>query len=112
MAELKYEDLPGYGQMVPIFNRVGEAYKMTLTTMLSSTKSPTPVEARSVCCWLAQRLHLRIRVSELAPVLKKHINAVRRAAPRIDKLRERDPRLRALTDKLLAELQQELGVDA
>lgn len=112
MNELKHEELPGYGQMLPIFNRVGAVYKMPLSAMLSSTKSPTPVEARSVCCWLAKKLRLRLTTNELAQVLRKHYNAVKRAAPRIEERRGTDPQLKAITDKLLADLQQELGVDA
>lgn len=111
MEELKHEDLPGYGQMLPILTRVGQAYKMTIAGMLHS-KSPTPLEARSVCCWLAQQLGLQLTFSEVAQVLRRSRNSAEHGVARVVRLRASDPRLRALTDKLLSELRAEMAAES
>lgn len=101
--ELRHEDLPGYGQMLPIFEAVGREYKMTLPAMLHG-KTPTPLQARQVCCWLTDRLKLRLTYVEIAQVLRRSRNCAPQGIAAIGRLRETDPWLRETTDRLLAEL--------
>ncbi len=103
MPELSHEDLPGYGRMRPIFDVVGREYQMTLAGMLHG-KTPTPLQARQVCCWLTDKLHPKLTFVEIAQVLKRSRNCVPQGIVAIDKLRETDEELRALTDRLLSEL--------
>lgn len=101
--ELRHEDLPGYGTMLPIFNAVGREYKMTLAAMLHG-KTPTPLQARQVCCWLCERLGVRLTYVEIAQVLRRSRNCAPMGVAAIEKLRETDAWVRATTDRLLAEL--------
>jgi len=103
MSDLNHEDLPGYGRMRPIFDAVGREYQMTLTGMLHG-KTPTPLQARQVCCWLAEKLKVRLTFVEIAQVLKRSRNCAPQGIAAIDKLREHDSHLREVTDRLLAEL--------
>jgi chromosomal replication initiation ATPase DnaA len=103
MTELSHEDLPAYGKMKPIFDVVGREYQMTLAGMLHG-KTPTPLQARQVCCWLAEQLKLRLTYVEIAQVLKRSRNCAPMGVAAIEKLRQTDDWLRVLTDRLLAEL--------
>jgi len=101
--ELRHEDLPGYGQMLPIFEAVGREYKMSLPAMLHG-KTPTPLQARQVCCWLCEKLGLRLTYVEIAQVLRRSRNCAPQGIAAIEKLRQTDEWVKTLTDRLLAEL--------
>jgi hypothetical protein len=105
MDELRHEDLPGYGKMRPIFDVVGREYQMTLVGMLHG-KTPTPLQARQVCCWLADKLKVKLTFVEIAAVLKRSRNCAPQGIAAIEKLRATDAWLREMTDRLLEELQR------
>jgi chromosomal replication initiation ATPase DnaA len=104
--ELRHEDMPGYGQLLPILNKVGGAYRMTLPAMLHG-KTPTPVEARQVCCWLAQQLGLRLSNGEIAQVMRRRTSMIGRYVTAIEEQRKRDPHVLQVTERLLNELRPE-----
>lgn len=105
MDDLNYEDLPGYGPLRPIFDVVGRQYQMTLKGMLHG-KTPTPLQARQVCCWLAHELKVKLTFVEIAAVLKRSRNSAPQGIAAINKLRARDSELREMTDRLLTELRR------
>lgn len=98
------EDLPGFGRMQPIIEAVTRAYKISETLMLHGGPGATPSEARRICAWLAFELKLRLSVPEIADVLGRHTQQIRRGIKTTERHRENDAGLRELTDKLLAEL--------
>jgi chromosomal replication initiation ATPase DnaA len=104
MSDLPLEDLPGYGVMRPILDAVTREYRMALTALIEGGKTPTPVEARQVCCWLAEKLKVRLAPVEIGDVLKRHRNTVPKGAATIERRRVEDPWLREMTDRLLLEL--------
>jgi len=98
-----FEDLPAYGLLKPIFDKVCEQYRMTFVGLLDG-RTPLPLEARQVCCWLANKLQLRLTYTEIADVLGRSRNTAERAVEAIERQRVEDAWLREVTDRLLAEL--------
>jgi len=73
--------------------------------MVAPGKSPTPLQARYVCAWLADRLQVRLAPNEVSQVLGRSKNLMALGVVAIEKLRETDAWIKNLTDRLLAELQ-------
>ena len=104
MSDLPIEDLPGYGIMRPILDAVTKEYRTTLTALREGGKTPTPVEARQVCYWLADKLKLRLAPVEIGDVLNVTRNTVPKGVLTIDRRRIEDAWLREMTDRLLTDL--------
>jgi len=104
MSDLPLEDLPGYGIMRPILDAVTREYRTTLTALRDGGKTPTPVEARQVCYWLADKLAIRLAPVEIGDVLNVTRNTVPKGVQTIERKRAEDSWLREMTDRLLAEL--------
>lgn len=99
----QYEEIPGYGLLKPISDRVCAEYKMSFPAIVEGS-SRTPTEARRVCCWLAKRLGLRLTYPEIATIFGRTRNMVERSVYTIEQRREKDAWLREMTDRLLTEL--------
>lgn len=90
--------------MRPIVEAVTRAYQMTEAALVASGRSPTPLQARHVCAWLAGKLRIRLAAAEVGQVLGRNKNMFWQGVAAIDRLRETDEWVRALTDRLLEEL--------
>ncbi len=98
------ERLPGRTAMMPIILAVTREYKLTEEVLVQPGQSPTPLQARRVCAWLAEQLGVRLSPGEVGRALGRDRYAVFRGRALIAQHREKDSWLREMTDRLLAEL--------
>ncbi len=98
------EKLPGRGAMLPIILAVVREYKISEEVLVQEGQSPTPLQARRVCAWLAERLSVRLSTGEIGKAIGRDRYAVFRGVAIIEARRRNDTWLREMTDRLLAEL--------
>jgi chromosomal replication initiation ATPase DnaA len=90
--------------MLPIISAVTREYKITEEVLVQEGQSPTPLQARRVCAWLAERLGIRLSPGEIGKALGRDRYAVFRGVAIIEQRRRDDAWLREMTDRLLTEL--------
>ncbi len=90
--------------MLPIISAVTREYKISEEVLVQPGQSPTPLQARRVCAWLAERLAVRLSPGEIGKALGRDRYAVYRGVAIIEQRRGTDTWLRDMTDRLLAEL--------
>ena len=77
---------------------------MTEAALVARGKSPTPLQARYVCAWLAGKLAVRLAPAEVSQVLGRSKNLMNLGIAATERLRETDTWIKDLTDRLLVEL--------
>lgn len=90
--------------MRPIVLAVTREFQMTEAALVAPGKSPTPLQARYVCAWLAEKLAVRLAPNEVSEVLGRSKNLMMLGVRATDRLRETDSWIKDLTDRLLVEL--------
>lgn len=90
--------------MLPIILAVTREYKISEAVLVQDGQSPTPLQARRVCAWLAERLRVRLSTGEIGKALGRDRYAVMRGVALIERDRGNDKWLREMTDRLLQEL--------
>lgn len=95
--------------MEPIFAAVSRKYRIPKHIICAPGKTPMQLEARQVCCWLASKL-TRLSPVEIGEAVGRGRSAAGQALARIERARADEPTVAKLTDELLIELRQELGL--
>jgi chromosomal replication initiation ATPase DnaA len=102
--DVSRELIPGRGPMLAIISAVIREWKITEQVLVQEGQSPTPLEARRVCAWLAERLNVRLSPEEIGQALGRDRHTYYRGVKVTERDRGTDPWLREVTDRLLAEL--------
>lgn len=96
----------GLGPMEPIFAAVSRKYRVPQRVICGPGKTSLQLEARQVCCWLASKL-TRLSPVEIGEAVGRGRTAAGQALARIERLRQSEPTILALTNELLSELKRE-----
>jgi hypothetical protein len=93
----------GLGQLEPILQAVSREYKIPAAMLRSRLQTATVLEARQLCYWLACKL-TRLSKEEIGRVFDKGKTSVGLGVASIERLRESEPSVLTMSDRLLQEL--------